>query len=153
MDEVPGPDSSTHGSASSLVRLADVGLYIVTLNNEHPIPVNANDRRRADTCIRVSRVNCKFGKATSLSRRRENYCKVFGAANVNFRPIALTEQISRAEKLVLAVLEAWRIRGLSGRKNEWLFGIEPAEVERIALSTLNAAGFEFALPGRSENQR
>jgi hypothetical protein len=126
--------------------MSDVGLYIVTLNNEQPISVNANDPRIAHKFIRVSRVNCKFGKAKSLSRRRDNYCKVFGAENVNFKPIALTQDIGLAERLVLKALGAWRIRGNTGRKNEWLVGIEAAEVERIAISSLTAAGVEFVLP-------
>lgn len=127
-------------------RLSDVGLYIVTLNNEQPISVNANDPRIADKCIRVSRLNCKFGKAKSLAKRRDDYCKVFGVENVNFRPIALTLSIGPAERLVLKALGAWRIRGNTGRKNEWLHGISAAEVERIAIGTLESAGVEFVLP-------
>jgi hypothetical protein len=126
--------------------MSDIGLYIVTLNNEQPISVNANDPRIAHRCIRVSNQNCKFGKAKSLSRRRDNYCKVFGAENVNFRPIALTTDIGLAERLVLKALGAWRVRGSTGRKNEWLVGIAAAEVERIAIGSLTAAGVEFVRP-------
>lgn len=126
--------------------MSDVGLYIVTLNNETPISVNANDPRIAHKCIHVTRVNCKFGKAKSLARRRENYFKVFGPANVNFRPIALTTDIGQAERLVLAALGQWRVRGTTGRKNEWLVGIVEAEVERIALATLSSAGIAFLIP-------
>jgi hypothetical protein len=39
------------------------GIYIVTLNNPHPISVNANDRRVADRAIKVTKDNCKVGKA------------------------------------------------------------------------------------------
>lgn len=131
--------------------MSDVGLYIVTLNNEQPISVNANDARIAHKCIFVSRVNCKFGKAKSLSRRRDDYCKVFGTENVNFKPIALTQDIGLAERLVLKALGAWRVRGNTGRKNEWLVGIAAAEVERIAISSLEAAGVSFVLPEVTAN--
>ena len=125
--------------------MSDIGLYIVTLNNEHPISVNANDPRIAHKCIHVTRLNCKFGKARSLLRRRDNYAKVFGAENVNFRAIALLQDIGAAERLVLKALGEWRIRGRTGRRNEWLAGISAAEVERIAIRSLEAAGMEFSL--------
>ena len=125
--------------------MSDIGLYIVTLNNEHPISVNANDPRIAHKCIHVTRLNCKFGKARSLLRRRDNYAKVFGAENVNFRAIALLQDIGAAERLVLKELGEWRIRGRTGRRNEWLAGISAAEVERIAIRSLEAAGMEFSL--------
>lgn len=128
------------------MRMSDVGLYIVTLNNETPLSVNANDPRIAHKCIHVTRANCKFGKAKSLARRRENYCKVFGRANVNFRPIALTSDIGPAERLVLSALGEWRVRGSTGRKNEWLVRIAETEVERIALATLSSAGIAFLVP-------
>lgn len=123
------------------------GLYVVTLNNEHPIPVNANDLRLASTCILASRLNCKVGKAKNLCRRARNYCDVFGADNVNFRTIALTQEIAVAERLVLKALAQWRVRGTTGRKNEWLLGITGAEAERVALAALDAAGTPFELPG------
>jgi hypothetical protein len=126
--------------------MSDAGLYIVTLNNEQPISVNANDPRIAHKCIRVSSLNCKFGKAKSLSRRRDNYCKVFGTENVNFKPIAFTQDIGLAERLVLKALCAWRVRGNTGRKNEWLVGIAATEVESIAIGSLTAAGVEFVRP-------
>lgn len=129
------------------MRMSDVGLYIVTLNNDEPISVNANDHRIAHKCICVSRLNCKFGKAKSLSRRRDNYFKVFGPHNVNFRPIALTQDIGLAERAVLKALGAWRVRGTTGRKNEWLVGITDSEVESIAIGALAAAGISFVLPG------
>ena len=124
----------------------DAGLYIVTPNNEQPISVNANDPRIAHKCIQVSRLNCKFGKAKSLGRRRESYGKVFGTENVNFRAIALTADIGAAERLVLKALGDWRVRGRTGRKNEWLAGISDTEVERIAITLLEAAGIAFSLP-------
>jgi gamma-glutamylcyclotransferase (GGCT)/AIG2-like uncharacterized protein YtfP len=126
--------------------MLDPGLYIVTLTNEEAISVNANDPRIAHRCIRVSRLNCKFGKAKHLARRRDDYRKVFGAGNVVFRPIALMDQIDAAERLVLRALGAWRIRGNTGRRNEWLVGIESADVERIALDVLRSSGLAFEPP-------
>lgn len=126
--------------------MPDAGLYIVTLNNEEPISVNANDLRIAHRCIHVSRLNCKLGKAASLARRHANYIKTFGAHNVNFRPIALTDDIGRAERLVLGALGAWRIRGRTGRRNEWLEGIAPTDAERVALRALDDGGVVYVLP-------
>lgn len=126
--------------------MSDTGLYIVTLNNEAPISVNANDLRIAHRCISVSRGHCKFGKAKSLVRRRRNYVAVFGAENVNFRVIAITEDIGAAERCVLQALAGWRIRGRTGRTNEWLAGIAAAEVESIALAALCASGIAHTVP-------
>jgi len=119
------------------------GLYIVTLNNEELISVNANDPRIADKCIKVNRVNCKFGKARDLSIRKRNYDKVFGAENVNFFPLVALDEMARAERLVLALLSEWRIRGATGRKNEWLTGISAEEVQKIAISALAQSGLSF----------
>src|SRR5690606_974066 len=116
------------------------------LNNEEPISVNAHDPRIAHRCIHVSRANCKVGKAQNLARRRANYIRTFGVGIVNFRPIALTHDIGRAERLVLGALLAWRIRGRTGRRNEWLVGISPAEAERLALATLDDARIPYVLP-------
>ena len=122
------------------------GLYLVTLNNEEPISVNANDPRIADKCIRVARLSCKIGKTKRLAHRRDNYDKVFGVEKLSFKVIAFTEDIGLAERLVLKALSPWRMRGRTGRKNEWLEGIAPTDVERIAIGTLHAAGLVFALP-------
>jgi hypothetical protein len=130
------------------MRVPDAGLYIVTLDNDDPISVNAHDPRIAACCIHVSRVNCKLGKAKSLALREANYVKTFGAGNVRFRPIAFTQDPGRAERLVLQAVRAWRMRGRSGRMSEWLEGIAPAEAERIALRALDVGGIDYAVPGR-----
>ncbi len=49
------------------------GLYIVSLTNAHPIPVNAHDPRRAARCIAVSHLHCKIGKANDFVARERNY--------------------------------------------------------------------------------
>ncbi len=126
------------------MRVPDAGLYIVTLDNHEPISVNAHAPRIAARCIHVSRVNCKLGKATSLALREAAYVRTFGAGNVRFRPIAFTHDLARAERLVLLAVRAWRMRGRTGRLNEWLAGIEPAEAERIALHALDMGGIDYA---------
>ena len=123
--------------------MVKAGLYIVTLNNITPISVNANDPRIASKCITVTSENCKFGKAKNLAVRARNYEKVFGPENVNFYPIVEIENIALAERTVLAQLSQWRIRGRSGRKNEWLAGISPQELERIVVTVLSDAGIDF----------
>jgi hypothetical protein len=128
------------------------GLYIVTLNNEHPISVNAHDPRIAARCIQVSRLNCKVGKAKNLAARERDYWKTFGPENVNFRPIAFTQAFVQAERVVLKLLSQWRVRGKSGRNNEWLVGISAKAVELGALAALRASGIIYALPdGHSQH--
>lgn len=118
------------------------GLYVVALTNIEPIAVNAHDARRAHSCITVNHENCKFGKARDLAMRQRAYWRTFGRAFVRFRPIALLEQIDAAERVVLQRLSAWRLRGSTGRHNEWLSGISAEEVERIALTVLAQSGVE-----------
>ncbi|RLL54744.1 hypothetical protein D8Y20_02900 [Mariprofundus sp. EBB-1] len=106
----------------------DSGIYIVTLNNEQPISVNAQDPRIADRAIKVTKQNCKVGKAKNLYIREKNYFRTFGKENVNFKPIAFVENIEIAEKAILSRLECYRVRGRTGRKNERLEGISSDEV-------------------------
>jgi hypothetical protein len=115
----------------------DSGIYIVTLNNSEPISVNAQDPRVAHKAIKVTKANCKFGKAKSLKGREKYYYKTFGEHNVNFRPVALIEDISQAEKAILVRLDPYRIRGRTGRKNEWLKGISAQDVLETILETLD----------------
>jgi len=121
----------------------DSGIYIVTLNNSEPISVNANDPRIADKAIKVTKSNCKFGKTKSLKARERNYFKVFGAGNVTFMPIALMDDFALAEKAVLAKLDRYRMRGKSGRKNEWLEGIDAKAVLELVLQTLDDLGISY----------
>ena len=115
----------------------DSGIYIVTLNNKEPISVNAQDSRIAHKTIKVTRANCKFGRAKVLKGREKNYFKTFGEHNVNFMPVALIENFAYAENAVLARLDQYRMRGRTGRKNEWLEGITAEQVLIIVLETLN----------------
>lgn len=126
------------------------GIYLVTLNTERLISVNANDPRIAEECIKVNRDNCKFGKAKNLENRRKNYFKTFGKENVNFVVLATLENIEMAERAKLIELEQFRIRGSTGRKNEWLEGIAPSKVVEIVFSTLGRIGLPFQRIYRSE---
>jgi hypothetical protein len=119
------------------------GLYIVTLSNEEPISVNRGDRRIEHRCIHVTRAHCKIGKARDFAARERNYARVFEAANITFTPLFGIVDIGWAEREVLRQLTCWRMRGRTGRRNEWLEGIEPGEVERVALAALIANGIEF----------
>ncbi len=98
------------------------GLYIVVLRNEEPIPVNCGDARIESRRIRVTRDHCKFGKTNDFGCRHLAYERVFGAATVDFAPLFALEDIARAERTVLVELAPWRLRGRSGRRNEWLGG-------------------------------
>ncbi len=119
------------------------GLYIVTLRNVEAISVNANDPRMADRCIKVTRDNCKFGKARNLDVRRRNYAKVFGEHNVDFRAFVEMDDIALAERLILQKLRKWRIRGATGRLNEWLIGTTRQAIESLAIATLREHGMSF----------
>lgn len=131
--------------------MSDVGIYVVTLANEHPISVNAHDLRMADRCIKVTRANCKVGKAHSFVARERNYHKTFGAEHVKFQPIAYTEDLRTAERVILHALLQWRIRSPSNRRTEWLDGISATEAQRRAIAALRAAGVAFSLPGESRS--
>lgn len=119
------------------------GLYLVTLNNSELISVNANDPRRVSTAIKVNKFNCKFGKARDLSVRERNYQKVFGSHNVNFIPLALLHEIDLAEKIILNELDRYRIRGVTGQKNEWLHNINHIDVICMVYGQLIDKCIEF----------
>jgi hypothetical protein len=122
------------------------GLYIVTVDCDEPISVNAGDLRIADRCITIKRHNCKFGRAKNLRTRFRNYRKTFAPHNVIFRVIALLDDVTAAEAACAAKLKSWRMRGRTGRLNEWLSGISPDEAGRIVVATLSTSGFDFRHP-------
>lgn len=119
------------------------GVYIVTLTNEHPISVNADRPGIAERCIKVTRANCKFGKALNLNTRRSNYFKTFGEKYVRFFPIAAVAEPHIVESRVATELLPFRIRGSTGRPNEWLAGVSPQAVEAIVLAALQESGLVF----------
>ena len=58
--------------------------------------------------------------------------------NVNFRAIAKIGlvEIEIAEKVIKTELDRFRIRGSTGRPNEWLENIRPEDVITIVVHTL-----------------
>lgn len=119
------------------------GLYIVTVDCDQPISVNASDLRIADRCITINRENRKFGRAKNLRARFRSYQKTFHPHQVNFKVVALLEAINAAETACARRLSTWRVRGRTGRPNEWLAGISVEQVEALVLETLIAQGFSF----------
>jgi hypothetical protein len=111
-------------------------LYVVTLNNTHPISANADDKRIAHKAIKVNKENCKFGKAINLEKRKLNYYKTFGQENVNFMPIASLSEIAIAEKEILKQLLPYRLTSPSGNLTEWLQGIDADKVIELTLAKL-----------------
>lgn len=107
------------------------GIYIVTLNNEEFISVNSQNKKIAHKTISVNKNNCKVGKAKNFDLRKKNYFKTFGQHNVNFKVLAYLNEIDNAEKMILKELDIFRIKGQTGRKNEWLQNISPKKVEEI----------------------
>ena len=124
------------------------GIYIVTLTNEHLISVNADRPAIAERCIKVNRDHCKFGKAVNLQTRRGNYFKTFGAEHVQFHPIAAITEPAVVESLVALHLLPYRMRGATGRLNEWLSGISALEVEAAVLAALESSGLNYTALGR-----
>jgi hypothetical protein len=67
------------------------GIYVVSLSNDEPISSQAGDPRNETSAISVNKDNVKVGKAKSFAAREKNYHKTFGAHNVKFHPIILTD--------------------------------------------------------------
>ena len=120
------------------------GIYVVSLSNEEPISVNA-DRAFADRCVFVTKANCKFGRAVNLARRYRDYFKTFGAQHVTFEVVALTENPALLEAAICARLANHRVRGQTGRANEWLVGITAGEVKQLILEIAATQGASAAI--------
>lgn len=119
------------------------GLYIVILKNNNPIHVNAQDPRDNGRSITVTKDNCKFGKAKDFEKRKKNYIKTFGEENVDFLPLVKMAEIDKFETIVLKSLDLYRIRGRTGRKNEWLENISPEEVVKLVFEVLAREEAQF----------
>lgn len=120
------------------------GLYLVTLNNEELISVNAHDPRHAARAIRVNRAHLKVGKAEQFGRRKDNYDRTFGSHNVNYTPVVTVapDDLQRAEKCVLEALKPYRMRGHTGRLNEWLEGVTDVVIRDLIFTTLKQEGIQ-----------
>jgi len=58
--------------------------------------------------------------------------------------LAITECKSlQKNPSLLGLLSEWRVRGVTGRKNEWLCGVSAEKVRRIAISALVESGLPF----------
>jgi hypothetical protein len=123
------------------------GIYVVKLKNEYPISVNADRSKIAEKCIQVTKDNCKYGKSKNLSNRKNEYEKTFGKNNVLFIEIAILsiEDIIEIEKEIGNKLSKYRMRGKTGRLNEWLKGIPAEEVMQIAINVLQSSGLKHEL--------
>ena len=115
------------------------GLYFVRLRGEELVSVNDNDPKRRDRCIKVNSANSKYGKATtSLRSRYAAYCRTFGASRVRFDVLVLHDDPTLIERDLHAHFLLHRIRGSTGRPNEWLENIDPdvafSEATRICSS-------------------
>jgi hypothetical protein len=124
------------------------GLYIVTLSNSDPLPVNPPPGPGDVAPISVTSANCKFGRAANLRWRESRYRYQFGAEHVAFRPIATVsslQDLKELESKVLATVHPHRIPSSTGRATEWLQGISAAELEFVVISTLRASGRAFSL--------
>jgi hypothetical protein len=89
-----------------------------------------------DSCARVNNKNIKIGKAKDLARRYLDYVKDFDEANIYFLPLVLTQDIQRAETVVLRALKEHRKRSPKGGLMDWLEGIDISQTAEVALSTL-----------------
>jgi hypothetical protein len=125
------------------------GLYVVSVDCDDA-PIDRDPRR--NNPLRIGRAHCKFGRARNLAVRRSNYVKVFAGHDVEFKVIAVLEDINRAEAACVARLRRFRMRGPSGRAHEWLIDISPAEVEKIVQRVLLDGGFVFSSGSPSRNQ-
>ena len=121
----------TFGKNDTNKSIIKSGVYIVTLNNTELISVNRGDKRVEEKSIKVNKDNYKVGKCIDFHKRRLNYYKTFGEENVNFKILYETNDYSKVEKKILSKLDDYRIKGKSGRKNEWLENISYNEVISI----------------------
>lgn len=122
------------------------GIYVVEMLNDEPISVNADRPLISERCIKVSRLNCKYGKAADLARRERDYYRTFGAKNVRFRFFAVTPHASEIENLLGQRLISYRMRGTTGKPNEWLHGISAQDVEDVVKEVLASINQSPALP-------
>ena len=129
------------------------GVYVVEMLNDEPISVNADRLKIADSCIRVTRSNCKYGQAKNLARRQLDYEKTFGPENVRFRYFAVTPHYAAVEAIVGARLVNHRIPGTTGRLNEWLQGVSAEAVESLVREVLASLPAEKGVPRQPSSQQ
>lgn len=121
---------------------SDSGIYIAFLLTEKFMPVT-RDPRYVDTCAKVNNQNVKIGKTINLKRRKQDYWKDFDAHNVEFIPIALLDDIDRAEDAIKKRLDRYRLISPKGGKMDWLTGIDPMSVVQASYDALESGAFKY----------
>lgn len=125
---------------------AEPGLYFVRLSGEELISVNNNDLKRRDRCIMVNRTNSKYGIAQNLRSRYLSYCRTFGRERVQFSVLGLAPAPAAIESQLHRHFGEYRMRGLSGRQNEWLAGIDPNVAFQQAIEIIGQHDDSSGLP-------
>ena len=118
------------------------GIYVATLRSHELVPVT-QDIRYVETCARVNCSNVKVGKARDLSLRERDYWKDFGADNVSFVALAITQEIQAAETAVLRRLKPFRKRSPKGGMMDWLQDITVDEAVAVTHEALTNAGIPY----------
>ena len=101
------------------------GVYFVRLKGENLISVNDDRPSIRETSVKVNNSNCKYGRAVNLHRRFRDYQKTFGADRVLFTVLAVTTNFIETESVLDEHFRSFRMRGRTGRLNEWLERIDP----------------------------
>jgi hypothetical protein len=115
------------------------GIYVARILTDIPMPVT-RDKRYVETCARVDNRNVKVGKAQNLAARQSNYWKDFDEENVVFIPLAILDDIQRAETAILRHLKKYRKRSPKGRLMDWLENIGTEAVIKEVYSVLTNEG-------------
>jgi len=113
------------------------GIYVVELLNEEPIFSCAHDKRDSKKGTPLAKGHIKFGKAKDLDRRQRNYLKTFGENNFNFQIVHLTPEIHEIERRIMKEVDEYRVRGILGRKLEWLEGIDIKNLIKVINKVAN----------------
>jgi hypothetical protein len=111
------------------------GIYVARTRSTQLVPVT-RDPRYVHNCARVNSSNVKLGKAKNLATRKKNYIKDFDASNIEFIPIAITQDYDRAETVILRTLKQYRKKSPKGRPMDWLENISLDQVIQSALQSM-----------------
>jgi hypothetical protein len=115
------------------------GIYVAKILSDDPMPVT-RDKRYVETCARVDKNNVKVGKAKNFAIRQSNYWTDFDEENVVFIPLAILNDIHRAETAILRHLKKYRMRSPKGRMMDWLENIETETVIEAVYLVLDKEG-------------
>jgi len=104
------------------------------------------DKRYVDTCARIDSQNVKVGKAKNLATRQKNYWKDFDEENVVFVPLAILEDIQRAETAILRHVRNYRKRSPKGGLMDWLENIDLETAAKEVFIALDNEGIAYTSP-------